>query len=122
MIQNQTRLKVTDNSGVQEVGCIRIIGRGQSVYGSLGDEIICSAKQVTAQSPIAKGSVLRAVIVRCRQPVKRPDGTEIRFDDNAVVIVDEQQNPRCTRVLGPVARELREKQYMRIVSLAEEVV
>lgn len=122
MIQNQTRLKVADNSGVQEVGCIRVMGRGRSVYGSVGDEIVCSAKQVTPQSPIAKGSVLRAVIVRCRQPVKRPDGTEIRFDDNAVVIVDDQKNPRCTRVFGPVARELRDRQYMKIVSLAEEVV
>lgn len=122
MIQHMTRLKVADNSGVQEVGCIRIAGRGQSVYGTLGDEIVCSAKQVTPQSPIAKGSVLRAVIVRCRQPVKRPDGTQIRFDDNAVVIVDEQKNPRCTRVFGPVARELRDREYMKIISLAEEVV
>lgn len=122
MIQHMTRLKVADNSGVQEVGCIRVMGRGRSVYGSLGDEIVCSAKQVTPQSPIAKGSVLRAVIVRCRQPVKRIDGTEIRFDDNAVVIVDDQKNPRCTRVFGPVARELRDRQYMKIVSLAEEVV
>ena len=122
MIQHMTRLRVADNSGVQEVGCIRIVSRGRAVIGGLGDEIVCSAKQVTPQSPIAKGSVLRAVIVRCRQPAKRRDGTEIRFDDNAVVIVDEQKNPRCTRVFGPVARELREKQYMRIVSLAEEVV
>ena len=122
MIQHMTRLKVADNSGVQEVGCIRIVGRGMSVYGSLGDEIVCSAKSVTPQSAIAKGSVLRGVIVRCKQPVKRPDGTEIRFDDNAVVIVDDTGNPRCTRVFGPVARELREKRYMRIVSLAEEVV
>lgn len=122
MIQHMSRLVVTDNSGVQEVGCIRIIGRGQSMFGSLGDEIVCSAKQVTPQSPIAKGSVLRAVIVRCKQSVKRADGTQVRFDDNAVVIVDEQKTPLCTRVLGPVARELREKEYMSIVSLAEEVV
>ena len=122
MIQHMTRLKVADNSGVQEVGCIRIRTRGASVYGSLGDEIVCSAKQVTPQSSIAKGSVLRAVIVRCRQPVRRRDGTEIRFDDNAVVIIDEQGNPRCTRVFGPVARELRDKQFMKIVSLAEEVI
>ena len=122
MIQHMSRLKVADNSGVQEVGCIRIRGRGMSVYGSLGDEIVCSAKQVTPSSPIAKGSVLKAVIVRCRQAVKRPDGTEIQFDDNAVVIVDDNKNPRCTRVFGPVARELRDKQYMKIVSLAEEVV
>jgi large subunit ribosomal protein L14 len=98
------------------------MSRGAAVFGSLGDQIVCSAKQVTPQSAIEKGSVLRAVIVRCRQPVRRSDGTEIRFDDNAVVIVDEQGNPRCTRVFGPVARELREKEFMRIVSLAEEVV
>ena len=122
MIQHMSRLKVTDNSGVREVGCIRIVDRGQSAFGSLGDEIVCSAKQVAPQSPIAKGSVLRAVIVRCRQSVKRRDGTEIRFDVNAVVVVDEQKNPLCTRVFGPVARELRDKEYMRIVSLAEEVV
>ncbi|MBP8952964.1 MAG: 50S ribosomal protein L14 [Armatimonadetes bacterium] len=122
MIQHMTRLKVADNSGVQEVGCIRVMGRGQNVYGSLGDQIVCSAKQVTPQSPIAKGSVLKGVIVRCKQPVKRADGTEIKFDDNAVVIVDDNGNPRCTRVFGPVARELRDRKFMRIVSLAEEVV
>jgi len=122
MIQHMTRLKVADNSGVQEVGCIRIIGRGASVYGTLGDQIVCSAKQVTSQSAIPKGSVLRGVIVRCKQPLNRPDGTQIRFDDNAVVIVDDSGNPRCTRVFGPVARELRDKEFMRIISLAEEVV
>lgn len=122
MIQNSTRLKVADNTGVQEVGCIRIVGRGRSPYGTLGDEIVCSAKQVTPQSPIENGTVLRAVIVRCRQPLKRPDGTEVRFDDNAVVLLDETGGPRGTRVLGPVARELREKEYMRIISLAQEVV
>ncbi|MBP8953888.1 MAG: 50S ribosomal protein L14, partial [Armatimonadetes bacterium] len=100
----------------------RVMGRGQNVYGSLGDQIVCSAKQVTPQSPIAKDSVLKGVIVRCKQPVKRADGTEIKFDDNAVVIVDDNGNPRCTRVFGPVARELRDRKFMRIVSLAEEVV
>lgn len=122
MIQVQTRLKVTDNSGVQEVGCIRVMGRGASRYASLGDEIVCSAKQVAPSSPISKGELLRAVVVRCSQPVVRPDGTQVRFDDNAVVIVDETKNPRCTRVFGPVARELRAKQYMKIISLAPEVV
>ncbi len=122
MIQVQTRLKVTDNSGVQEIGCIRIIGKGGAQYASLGDEIIASAKQVTPQSPITKGTVLRAVVVRCRQPVLRSDGTQVRFDDNAAVIIDTDKNPRCTRVFGPVARELRDKQYMKIISLAPEVV
>ncbi len=122
MIQTETKLKVTDNSGVQVIGCIKVKGVGRKRWGSLGDEIVASAKQVTPQSPIPKGTVLRAVIVRCRQPVHRPDGSEIRFDDNAAVIVDRQGNPQCTRVFGPVARELREKQYMKIISLAPEVV
>jgi len=122
MIQSESRLKVTDNSGVQEIGCIRVKGVGRKRWGSLGDVIVASAKQVTPQSPIAKGTVLRAVIVRCRQPVQRADGSQIRFDDNAAVIVDIQGNPQCTRVFGPVARELREKQYLKIISLAPEVV
>jgi large subunit ribosomal protein L14 len=122
MIQTLTRLKVADNSGVQEIGTIRIMGKGSCVYASLGDEIIASAKQVTPASPIAKGSVVRAVVVRCKQQVQRPDGTVIQFDDNAAVIIDTNKNPRATRVFGPVARELREKEYMKIVSLAPEVV
>jgi large subunit ribosomal protein L14 len=123
MVQAETRLKVADNTGVQEIACIRVIGRGgTTAYGSLGDVIIASTKQVTPQSTIAKGAIVRAVIVRCRQTVRRPDGTSIRFDDNAAVIVDATGAPRGTRVFGPVARELRDKQYMRIVSLAPEVV
>ena len=122
MIQKETRLKVADNSGVREIGCINVIGRGASKYASLGDQIVASTKQVTPQSPIAKGSIVRAVIVRCRQSVVRPDGTQVRFDENAAVIIDEQGNPRCTRVFGPVAQELREKKFMRIISLAPEVV
>ena len=122
MIQTTTRLRVADNSGVREIFCIRVMGRGASRYASLGDEIIASTKAVTAQSPISKGEVIRAVVVRCRDRVSRPDGTHITFDDNAAVLVDENKNPRCTRVFGPVARELREKQYMRIISLAPEVV
>ena len=122
MIQKETRLKVADNSGVREIYCINIIGRSGSKYASLGDLIVASTKQVTPQSPVAKGEIVRAVIVRCRQSVVRPDGTQVRFDDNAAVIVDENNNPRCTRVFGPVAQELRAKQYMKIVSLAPEVV
>jgi len=122
MIQTTTRLRVADNSGVREVYCIRVMGRGRSRFGSLGDEIICSTKAVTPQSPIPKGQVVRAVIVRCRDKVQRADGTVINFDDNAAVIVDENKNPQCTRVFGPVARELREREYMRIVSLAPEVI
>ena len=119
MIQTLSRLKVADNSGVQEIGTIRVMGQ---VYASLGDVIVASAKQVTPASPIPKGSVIRAVVVRCRQSVQRPDGTTIQFDDNAAVIIDANKNPRATRVFGPVARELREKEYMKIVSLAPEVV
>ena len=122
MIQTLSRLKVADNSGVQEIGTIRIMGKGSAVYASLGDVIVASAKQVTPASAIPKGSVIRAVVVRCRQPVQRPDGTTIQFDDNAAVIIDANKNPRATRVFGPVARELREKEYMKIVSLAPEVV
>ncbi len=122
MIQKETRLKVADNSGVREIGCISVIGRSGSRYASLGDQIVGSTKQVTPQSPIAKGEIIRAVIVRCRQGVRRADGSHIRFDDNAAVIIDEIGNPRCTRVFGPVAQELREKKFMRIISLAPEVV
>ncbi len=122
MIQTTTRLRVADNSGVREIYCIRVMGRGRSRFASLGDEIICSTKAVTPQSPIPKGEVIRAVVVRCRDKVQRPDGTVISFDDNAAVIVDENKNPQCTRVFGPVARELREREYMRIVSLAPEVI
>ncbi|HUS80101.1 MAG TPA: 50S ribosomal protein L14 [Armatimonadota bacterium] len=122
MIQVTTRLKVADNSGVREIYCIRVMGRGRSRFASIGDEIIASTKVVTPQSPIPKGTVVRAVIVRCRDRVQRRDGSHISFDENAAVIVDENRNPRCTRVFGPVARELREKEYMRIVSLAPEVI
>jgi large subunit ribosomal protein L14 len=119
MIQTLSRLKVADNSGVQEIGTIRVMGRS---FASLGDVIVASAKQVTPASAIPKGSVIKAVVVRCRQSVQRPDGTTIQFDDNAAVIIDANKNPRATRVFGPVARELREKEYMKIVSLAPEVV
>lgn len=122
MIQKETRLKVADNSGVREIGCINIIGKSGGKVASLGDLIVASAKQVTPQSPVQKGDIIRAVIVRCRQSVVRPDGTQVRFDDNAAVIVDENDNPLCTRVFGPVAQELRAKQYVKIVSLAPEVV
>lgn len=122
MIQPETRLRIADNSGVQEIGCIRVVGVGRKRWGTVGDVIVASTKQVTSQSSIPKGQVIRAVIVRCRQPVQRPDGSQVRFDDNAAVVVDNQGNPLATRVFGPVARELREKQHMKIVSLAPEVV
>ena len=122
MIQSLTRLKVTDNSGVQEIMCIRVMGRGTTRTGSLGDEIVASAKRVAPNSPIQKGDVVRAIIVRTRAPVGRRDGSYIRFDDNAAVIVDGQKEPRCTRVFGPVARELRQRRHMKIISLAPEVL
>ena len=122
MIQKETRLKVADNSGVREIGCISVIGRSGSKYASLGDQIVASTKQVAPQSPIPKGSIVRAVIVRCRQSVVRRDGTQVRFDENAAVIIDDGGNPLCTRVFGPVAQELREKKFTRIISLAPEVV
>jgi large subunit ribosomal protein L14 len=121
MVQVESRLKVADNSGVQEIGMIRVVGRGYHRYAGLGDEIVASTKQVTSSSPIAKGEVIRAVVVRVRKKTRRPDGTQIIFDENAAVIIDEQKNPRATRVFGPVARELREREYMKIVSLAPEV-
>lgn len=121
MVQVESRLKVADNSGVQEIGMIRVVGRGYHGYAGLGDQIVASAKQVTPSSPIAKGTVLRAVVVRVRTKTHRPDGTQIIFDENAAVIIDDQKNPRATRVFGPVARELREREYMKIISLAPEV-
>jgi len=122
MIQPLSRLKVADNSGVQEIMCIRVMSRGVSRTGSLGDEIVASAKKVAPNSNIPKGSVVRAVIVRTRARVNRPDGSHICFDDNAAVIIDNQKEPRCTRVFGPVARELRQRAHMKIISLAPEVL
>ncbi len=122
MIQPLSRLKVTDNSGVQEIMCIRVMGKGTTRIGHIGDEIVASAKAVSPQSPIPKGSVVRAVIVRLRAPTRRRDGSYIRFDDNAAVIINDAREPRCTRVFGPVARELRDRRHMRIISLAPEVL
>jgi len=122
MIQTLTRLRVTDNSGVQEIMCIGIVGKGTTRRANIGDTIVASAKQVTPRSAIAKGEVVKAVVVRVRSPIRRRDGSYIKFDDNAAVIVDNQSNPRCTRIFGPVARELRDKEHMKIVSLAPEVV
>ncbi len=122
MIQALTRLRVTDNSGVQEIMCIRVMGRGQTRVGTLGDEIIASAKRVAPNSPVGKGEVVRAIIVRTRAPVGRRDGSYIRFDDNAAVLLNAQNEPAGTRVFGPVARELRHRRHMKIISLAPEVL
>jgi len=122
MIQLRTRLKVADNSGARVVECIRVMGGSHRQYAKVGDLITVAVKQVTPGSPIQKGEVARAVVVRQTQPLRRPDGSIIRFEDNAVVLIGDQNNPRGTRVFGPVARELREKEFMRIISLAPEVI
>jgi large subunit ribosomal protein L14 len=122
MIQLRTRLKAADNSGARVVECIRVLGGSNRKYARVGDTIVVAVKQVTPTSPIRKGEMARAVVVRQTQPLRRRDGSLIRFDDNAVVLLAEQKSPKGTRVFGPVARELREREFMRIVSLAPEVV
>jgi len=122
MIQPFTRLKVADNSGAKEVMCIRVLKGSNARYGYVGDVIVASVKAATPNMPIKKGDVVRAVIVRTRKAIRRPDGSTLRFDDNACVIINNQGEPRGTRIFGPVARELRDKQFMRIVSLAPEVL
>jgi len=123
MIQTETRLKVADNTGAQELLCIRVLGGSRRRYGSVGDSIVATVKAATPTSSVKKGEVVRAVIVRVAKEYRRPDGSYIRFDDNAAVILDEAGlNPRGTRIFGPVARELRERGFMKIVSLAPEVL
>jgi large subunit ribosomal protein L14 len=122
MIQPFTRLKVADNSGAREVMCIRVLKGSNARYGHVGDVIVASVKDASPNMPIKKGDVVRAVIVRTRKPIRRPDGSTLRFDDNACVIINNQNEPRGTRIFGPVARELRDKLFMRIVSLAPEVL
>jgi len=122
MIQQETRLKVADNTGAREILCLRVLGGPGRRYASVGDIIIATVKDAVPGSDLKKGTIVRAVVVRTRKEHRRPDGTTIRFDDNAAVIINENKEPRGTRVFGPVARELREKEFMRIVSLAPEVV
>lgn len=123
MIQQESRLRVADNSGAKEVLCIRVLGGSKRRYGSVGDVIVCTVKQATATGSVKKSDVVRAVIVRTAKEYKRADGSYIKFDDNAVVILDSQtMTPKGTRIFGPVARELRDKGFMRIVSLAPEVL
>tara|TARA_B100001123_G_C15101345_1_gene943675 strand:- start:14 stop:382 length:369 start_codon:yes stop_codon:yes gene_type:complete len=122
MIQQETKLTVADNTGAKEVACIKVLGGTRRRFAGLGDVIVCSVKNVIPGSEIKKKSVVRAVIVRCKQPTRRSDGSYIRFDSNAVVIIDNDRNPRGTRIFGAVARELRERNFMKIVSLANEVV
>ncbi len=122
MIQVQTRLRVADNSGAREVMCIHVDGGSGRRYGGLGDVITAAVKEATPGGTVKMHEVVKAVIVRVAKNTRRPDGSYIKFDDNAVVIIGESQNPRGTRIFGPVARELRERDYMRIVSLAPEVL
>ncbi|TKJ40418.1 50S ribosomal protein L14 [candidate division LCP-89 bacterium B3_LCP] len=122
MIQEQTRLTVADNTGAKKVMCFRILGGTHRRYASIGDIIVASVKSAIPNSLVKKGEVVKGVIVRTKKEVRRPDGSYIRFDDNAIVLLDDKQEPRGTRIFGPVARELREKQFMKIVSLAPEVL
>lgn len=122
MIQEQTRLNVADNTGAKKVMCFRVLGGTRRRYASIGDIIVASVKTAIPNSAVKKGEVIRGVVVRTRKEVRRSDGSYIRFDDNAIVLLDERQEPRGTRIFGPVARELRDKQFMKIVSLAPEVI
>ena len=122
MIQPQTRLKVADNSGTKEIMCIRVMGGSFRRDGSIGDVIVASVKSANPGGAVKKGDVVKAVVVRMHKAKRRPDGSYIRFDDNAAVIINDAKEPRGTRIFGPVARELREKGYMKIVSLAPEVL
>ncbi len=122
MIQAQTRLTVADNSGARELMCIKVLGGSRRRYARVGDIIVCSVKSVIPGSEFKKGTVVRAVVVRTKQPTRREDGSYVRFDSNAAVIIDNEKNPKGTRIFGAVARELRERNFMKIVSLASEVV
>ncbi len=122
MIQQESRLKVADNTGAKEILCIRVLGGSKRRYASVGDIIVATVKQAAPGGSVKKGDVVRAVVVRTAKEVGRKDGSYIRFDDNAAVIIDANKNPKGTRIFGPVARELREKRFMKIVSLAPEVL
>ena len=122
MIQPQTRLKVADNTGAKEIMCIRVLGGSFRRYGSVGDTIVASVKTAVPGGVVKKGDVVKAVIVRTTKPTRRADGSYIRFDDNAAVIINDQKLPRGTRVFGPIARELRARDFMKIISLAPEVL
>lgn len=121
MIQMQTRLAVADNTGAKELMCVKVLGGSRKRFARVGDVIVCSVKSVTSGGDLKKGTVVRAVIVRCKQPTRRADGSYVRFDSNAAVIIDNERNPRGTRIFGAVARELRDRNFMKIVSLANEI-
>ncbi len=122
MIQVQTRLRVGDNSGAKEIMCIRVLGGSLRRYASIGDVIVASVKEATPGGVVKKGDVVKAVVVRTKKEIKRKDGTYIRFSENAAVIIKDDKSPRGTRIFGPVARELRDRDFMKIISLAPEVI
>ena len=122
MIQQESYLKVADNTGAKEIKCIRVLGGSKRKYGNIGDVIVASVRKSTPGGQVKKGEVVKAVIVRSAKGVRREDGTYVRFDDNAAVLIKDDKNPRGTRIFGPVARELRDKDYMKILSLAPEVI
>lgn len=122
MIQQETRLKVADNTGARELLCIRVLGGSGRKYANIGDTIVCSVKDATPGGVVKKGDVVKAVVVRSKRGVRRSDGSYIRFDENAAVIIRDDKSPRGTRIFGPVARELRDKDFMKIISLAPEVL
>ena len=122
MIQQETRLKVGDNTGAKELLCIKVLGGAGRRYATVGDGIVCSVKHATPGGVVKKGEVVKAVVVRTKKEIRRPDGSYIRFDQNAAVIIKDDGQPKGTRIFGPVARELRDKNYMKIVSLAPEVL
>ena len=122
MIQQESYLRVADNTGAKEIKCIRVLGGSKRKYGNIGDVIVASVRKSTPGGQVKKGEVVRAVIVRSAKGVRRADGTYVRFDDNAAILIKDDKNPRGTRIFGPVARELRDKDYMKILSLAPEVI
>ena len=122
MIQSESYLKVADNTGAKEIKCIRVLGGSGRKYGNIGDIIVASVRKAAPGGQVKKGEVVKAVIVRSAKGVRRADGTYVRFDDNAAVLIKDDKNPRGTRIFGPVARELRDKDYMKILSLAPEVI
>lgn len=122
MIQSETRLTVADNSGAKEVYCIKVLGGSRRRYATIGDVVVVSVKEALPNAKVKKGDVLKAVVVRTKKEIRRPDGSYIRFDDNSAVLINNQQEPVGTRIFGPVARELRAKKFMKIISLAPEVL
>ena len=122
MLQQESYLKVADNTGAKEIKCIRVLGGSKRKYGNIGDVIVASVRKAAPNGTVKKGEVVKAVIVRSKKGVRRNDGTYVRFDENAAVLIKEDKNPRGTRIFGPVARELRDKEFMKILSLAPETI